>query len=389
MEPLRVHELAPPPVGEGSLTPHLAVGEASPPVLSWLEPVEGAGPTGASTRAGTYRLRVARLDGEAWGEPATVVESDRFFVNWADFPGVEVLADGRLVAHWLERGGQGTYDYAVRVARETDGGWSEPWTPHEDRSPTEHGFVSTEASEDGYVMAWLDGRNTGDHGHGTGMSLHGRSVAEDGSGVDVELDALTCDCCQTDMAWTERGPVVVYRDRSPEEVRDIALVRRRPDGTWTEPRLVHQDGWTIAACPVNGPAVAARGSRVVVAWFTAPADEPRVLVAFSEDGGDSFGPPHRLDGGEPVGRVDVVLDAGGTALVTWVEDVGAEQAEIRAVRVAPAGPLGEEVVVAETRSARASGFPRAVAQDGGALIAWTDDAAGRVRTARLEWGAPR
>ena len=49
------------------------------------------------------------------------------------------------------------------------------------------------------------------------------------------------------------GPVAVYRDRSPEEIRDISVVRL-VDGVWTEPAPVHADNWMIEGCPVNGPA---------------------------------------------------------------------------------------------------------------------------------------
>ena len=34
-------------------------------------------------------------------------------------------------------------------------------------------------------------------------------------------------------------------------------------------RAVHDDGWKIAACPVNGPMLSARGRDVAIAWFTA------------------------------------------------------------------------------------------------------------------------
>ncbi len=113
------------------------------------------------------------------------------------------------------------------------------------------------------------------------MTLRSALIGLDGLkvGKDTELDARTCDCCQTDSARTREGLVVVYRDRSETGVRDIALVRQTPTG-WSEPVQVARDGWLIDACPVNGPAVDARGDTVVVAWFTA-ADKPRVRLAFS------------------------------------------------------------------------------------------------------------
>ena len=67
---------------------------------------------------------------------------------------------------------------------------------------------------------------------------------------------------------TAEGPVVVYRDRSEaeKEIRDISIVRLKGK-KWSAPRPVFQDGWRLNGCPVNGPAVAAAGRRVAVAWF--------------------------------------------------------------------------------------------------------------------------
>jgi hypothetical protein len=47
------------------------------------------------------------------------------------------------------------------------------------------------------------------------------------------------------------------------------------------PRLVHADNWTMPACPVNGPAVAARGNDVVVGWYTAAGDMAALKLARS------------------------------------------------------------------------------------------------------------
>ncbi|MBK8324866.1 MAG: hypothetical protein IPL06_19860 [Betaproteobacteria bacterium] len=115
--------------------------------------------------------------------------------------------------------------------------------------------------------------------------------------------------------------LVAYRDRSPDEVRDIYLTRREAGG-WTPPQPVHSDNWRIAGCPVNSPALAAQHSHVAIAWYTAAADSPRVYVAFSDDAGQRFGPPVRIDEGSAMGRVSVALLADGSALATWLESSG-------------------------------------------------------------------
>ena len=371
------------PAGESSGEPHLALGENGL-VLSWLEQVPGGE---------AHALRMSVLSQGAWSEPATVVEREDFFVNWADFPSVVPVAPGELAAHWLQRGGSGTYDYGVRVARSHDGGrsWSEPWTPHEDGTATEHGFVSVFPVEEGWGLVWLDGRNYAEGSHGgepsNEMTLRFRSAGgEGGPGGETLLDGRICDCCQTDAALTSRGPLVVYRDRSPEEIRDIA-VTRLVDGAWTEGVPVHRDGWEIGGCPVNGPAVAARGERVVVAWFTGAGDLPRVHAAFSSDAGASFSEPVRIDGGNPAGRVDVELLPDGSALVAWLERTGEGGAEVRVRSAREGQPAGMPTTVASASEARASGFPQMVTIDDGSLVfAWTDvtDAGSRVRVARAE-----
>jgi hypothetical protein len=329
----------------------------------------------------------------------TVAEGDDFFVNWADVPSVDSVGDA-LWAHWLVRGPAGGYDYGIRVAHTTDGGetWSEPRIPHYDDTPTEHGFVSFLEAPDGRPgLVWLDGRAfvEGDHGPATEeMSLRWSWFEEDGPGPSPggRIDARTCDCCPTAAASTDRGPVVVYRDRDPDEIRDISIVRWEV-GAWSEPRTVHPDGWEIAACPVNGPAVSARGSTVAVAWFTAAGGEPAVKLAFSGDAGDTFAPPLRIDGGDPVGRVDLLHLADGSVLVSWIEGAtgGPEGkdpgAEIRVRRAWPDGTLTEPTAVVGTAASRASGFPRMMAVGSEVLLAWTRvGKGGGVETLRLDPG---
>jgi hypothetical protein len=331
--------------------------------MSWLE-------TGDSTQ----RLRFAHLDGTTWSEPATIAESSLFFVNWADFPSIVELTDGRLMAHWLERSGPDRYSYDVLVKFSTDRGatWGEAIRPHADGTPTEHGFVTLFEASGHAAAMWLDGREHAAGGGPAAERMTLRTARFDATGralPDELVDDRTCDCCQTDAAVTAAGPVVVYRDRSETEVRDIAIVRF-VDNEWTEPVHVHEDGWVIAGCPVNGPAVAASGERVAVAWFTAAGDSPRVQVAFSTDSGRTFGEPVRIDAGDPVGRVDVLPGEDGTAVVSWLER-GDSTTRVLARRVGGDGRRSEPTVVGESSADRASGFPRMAADGDRIVFAWT------------------
>lgn len=391
----------------GSGEPHLFGTEDGRALLSWQEEAEDAAP----------RLRLAERGDGGWSEPRTVASRPEFFVNWADFPSVTELADGTLLVHWLEKTADAPYAYHVHLSLSSDGGatWSDPVVPHGDRSPTEHGFVSVVPWRDGAALVWLDGREmaAAADGHGGAgaeagqpeeagsgaMTLRGSTISSAGVlGEEALLDERTCECCATALARAGGGLVAAYRDRGPEEVRDIYAVRYRPEdgggaGAWTTPRRVHADGWRIPGCPVNGPQLAAEGDRVAVAWFTAPEGEPRVLVAFSADGGASWGAPVRVDEGTPLGRVDLALLPDGSAAVAWIgaapaggsDGAGTSEARVHLRRVDAEGRLGPAAVVSSTSAARASGFPRLARVGQEVLVAWTlpgPEGGIRVRSAR-------
>ncbi len=358
--------------GSGSAEPNLHVTPDGRVLLSWLEPSGGD----------RHALRVAVRSGDRWSEPTTIHESDRFFVNWADFPSLVELSDGAWLTHWLEKVEGGTYAYHVRLAISRDGGasWSDPTTAHRDVSATEHGFVSmVPLAGGGAALVWLDGRAMrveraeGHEGIDMGeMSLRATTIDSHGRlGADVLLDSRTCECCQTALVRTADGLLAAYRDRSEEEIRDIAVVRYE-DGSWTEPTHVAADNWYYPGCPVNGPQLAANGDTLAVAWFTAPERKSAVFLAYSFDGGASFQPPIRVDGGDALGRVDIELLSDNSALVVWMER-NESAADLRARLASPTGTLSEPAVVAQTSEARASGFPR-IARPAGAddvVVAWT------------------
>jgi hypothetical protein len=210
---------------------------------------------------------------------------------------------------------------------------------------------------DAFGICWLDGRAgaTSDYGEG-GTSLYWADHSGESFGPEVLLDPRVCDCCKTSAAPGAQGPLVAYRDREPTERRDISVVRR--DGaTWSAPRPVRGDGWSLSACPTNGPAIAAVGERASVAWFTGADGTPSVWVSASADGGRRFHDAIRID---------------GSTAVAWLERDG-KNAEIRVRRVGPDGNAGPPVVVANTSPARASGYPSIAAAGGtDVVVAWID-----------------
>ena len=119
--------------GPGGAEPSLVARPDGRVYLSWLEPADSG-----------HALRFAELQNKSWSPVRTIRTGRDFFVNWADFPSLEVLPGNRLAAHWLQRTGRSTYAYGVRLALSADGGntWSAPLTPHRDSTQTEHGFVA-------------------------------------------------------------------------------------------------------------------------------------------------------------------------------------------------------------------------------------------------------
>jgi len=348
--------------------------------LSWVESVVG----------GAHALKFATLGAGRWSAPRTIASGTNWFVNWADHPSVAAFGD-TLMAHWLVHNEErsGTYGYRVRIAASRDGG--ERWTPVFEAGAGNvadyTGFVSFLAESHGGIAAYLTPPETpgtaAPHEHTADHVMTLRAVAFGADGTraaDTLIDPDTCTCCNTATAETDVGPVIVYRDHLPGEVRDIAIVRR-VDGHWTAPRPVFNDHWTINACPTNGPAIAARGKQVVVAWFTAANDRPRLKLAFSNDAGAQFAAPLIVDDARPVGWPRTVLLEDGSAVVSWLTTTADGAGEFRVRRIWRDGRIGMPVVVATTTSGRSAGQPQMVRTVGSLVVAWRQD--GRVRTALL------
>ncbi len=369
------------PAGPNSAQPQLS-SSARGVLLSWIER-DGAKAT----------LRYAERTAAGWSAPRDAASGTNWFVNWADVPSVMRLANGDLAAHWLQKSGAETYAYDVRLAYSKDDGktWSPSFLPHSDRTRTEHGFASLfQMPGGGLGLTWLDGRATkpgeshGGHGGGGAMTVHAAAFGRDWKQTfESPVDTRVCDCCPTTVAVTSEGPIMAYRNRTDDEVRDI-FISRFEKGTWSEPAAVHHDGWKIAACPVNGPMLSASGRDVAIVWFTAKDDRPRAWVAFSTDAGRTFGTPIRLDDSGTLGRVDVELMPDGSAVASWIE-FAEQRAQLRVRRVQRSGVRSTPVTVSDVAGSRASGYPRLAAAGKDVVLAWTETGDGRshVRAATI------
>ncbi|RMH37292.1 MAG: hypothetical protein D6689_21105 [Deltaproteobacteria bacterium] len=351
----------------------------------WVEPADPAAAGSGSTRRGPHRVRYARFAEGRWTAPATIAEGDDVLANWADTPAVARGGDGALVAHWARLHPGGGFAYDVALARSTDDGAT--WTPlgvaHDDGTATEHGFVSMLRDPRGVRLFWLDGRRTA-RGHGDGATMLRTAVVSTRVGEDSVVDERVCDCCATAAAAVDGRPVVAYRDRSADEIRDITIARADREG-WAHTSFA--DGWRIPGCPVNGPAVAAAGGALWVAWYTYAGERGSVRAAVSTDGGATFSAPIAIDGPrgrrEPVGRVSIAAVTERDAVVSWIAS-DREDARIYARRVAADGRVGAERALAPTTPERDAGFPRVapLGRDHLALL-WTATAGERDGATRL------
>ena len=370
------------PSAAGSGQAHL-VSINSQVLLSWLEPV------GESERA----LRYAMLDSSgSWTEPVTVAVRERFFVNWADFPSVVPISESLWVSHWLELqpDSYGAYDAVVAVSTDAGNSWTDGEKLNEDQTVAEHGFVEIFSTENGARALWLDGREMANWSFDNpeqllGVSLRSASVEPSGAVVDRQIvDPMVCDCCQPDVVASNGQPILVYRDRSEEEIRDIAI-RRSLDGAWEEARNIGGEGWMIEGCPVNGPAIAASEDDIHVAWFTAEGQNPRVRYAASADSAGTFSDPIDIDADGALGQVDVVAVDGGGAWLTWWRRGVNGGIDLVLGSVSPEGMSNELLVVASEDVSQPVDVPQLQPLEDGLVVVWTSfEGDGMLKAARVE-----
>jgi hypothetical protein len=344
--------------------PSLVSGEGSLS-LSWISSNEGKKST----------LNFSQFKEGKWINTQTMATGSDWFVNWADFP-AHAINENLILSSYLKKSDSGTYTYDVILSLQKLSGEKvkEDFLLHTDGVKAEHGFVSIIPNHNqGFFVTWLDGRNTVDKdlgGHHKPMTIRFAEITNKGDIIDEnELDSATCDCCQTSIAVTNNGPVVVYRDRSEKEVRDIYIVRKT-NGIWDDPIPVHNDGWEINGCPVNGPKVASNSNNLAVSWFTVSSENPTVNLSFSKSNGASFGTPIKINDEDAIGRVDVAFLNPQEVLVSYIEgdDVGTY---LRIKKVSIDGKVSAPITISKIDGGRNTGVPQLEILDNEAFIVWT------------------
>jgi len=363
-------ESIPNPSGVGSLQASWSVTKDGSPLLSWIE----------TEKDDSYTLKYAVRHGAQWTEPRTIAAHRQFFRQPAELPEVISLSDGTLVAHWVESPNDGSDTEFSYVSVAHDGlKWTAPVIIHKDRSKVQHGLASIVASGDGEAsILWLEALK----GEDGPVSLKRTVVSSEGKVLKEEsLDNDVCTCCPTSVVKTARGLLVAYRDHTPEDIRDISVVRLE-GGKWTAPKNINPDKWKINACPTNAAAAAAKGDRVAIAWFTGAQGMPREQIVFSSDGGTTFSKPVLVSTGRSFGYTSIALDEQGGALVSWLE-AGGDDARILLRPISAAGVVGPVVQVAQG-SRKSLGYPRILRTGNETLVAWTsENTSAKVQTARV------
>ena len=310
-----------------------------------------------------------------WTEPKNIASGNDWFVNWADFPAHAINKD-LIITSYLKKSGSGTYHYDVILNLQNSSGKNikDDFLLNTDGINAEHGFVSITPNNDkGFFITWLDGRNTIEKeldGSHKPMTIRFAEITSNGDIInESELDAATCDCCQTSISMTNKGPIVVYRDRSNKEVRDIYSTRNIK-GVWETPALLNNDGWVINGCPVNGPKVVSSLKNLAVAWFTVVNDKPIVNVSFSKNDGDSFQKPIVLNDNGAIGRVDVVFLNNKEVVVSYMEfdDLGTY---LRIKKVSIDGKVSKPITISKIDGGRNTGVPQLELLNDEIFIVWT------------------
>jgi len=336
--------------------------------ISWTEQV-----------ADSNFLYISKLEDNSWSEKSIIKKGKDWFVNWADFPSISYNEiSNSLFSFHLQKSSEETFSYDVNYHINQGSSWKDMQKIHDDNTFSEHGFVSSIPYKDGFMVSWLDGRNTygkGHDGHAKGaMTIRSAILDNTGKIVDESLiDGMVCDCCQTSMTISNDIPIIVYRDRSKDEIRDI-YYSRYIDSNWTDPQPIHDDEWEINGCPVNGPNIDSNEENVVVSWFSASNGRPKVNLKFSRDNGRTFGDKILVDNIEnsPIGRVDVEFISSDEVIISWLSTVEGK-GKLLMRKIGVNGSVGEIKVIDEVSTERSTGFPQIEKFNDNIYISWTDN----------------
>ena len=114
-----------------------------------------------------------------------------------------------------------------------------------------------------------------------------------------------CPCCKTALAIAPDNRVYLsWRQVLPGDLRHIAVSSSIDQGkTFASPKIVSDDQWMIAGCPVSGPAISvAEDGSLRVLWFSAGKNgQTGLYSSISTDHAASFLPRQLVAAGQTQG----------------------------------------------------------------------------------------
>jgi hypothetical protein len=351
---------APPPIkiepldspSEASATaPTLARAPDGSVWLAWIE----SSPGGATVRSASLNPTTLR-----WSAAQRVATGPQILDVDTAPPALAVGRGGRVTVAWAEGSAASPETESIFLSSSTDAGltWTAP-TPLTTESKANSLPVLTTLADGRVLAAWLDrrGRTSGDHD----VRLYARIVGEP-AGPDVLIEARVSEKSPPALvSFPDGSALLSYRTLGDGTVRDINVVRYRL-GRWENDHALNRDEWRSPPCPASGPQLAVSGGRVAAAWFTAAEDRPRLRISSSPDAGSRFLMPLSVDFGHPLGRPAVAMLHDGAIVTLWVEGESSQAkgppAGLWLRRATPDYSLDPPVLVMAESTDRLRGQPR-------------------------------
>ena len=337
---------------------------------------------------------VSRDDGQTFGSATRVndVAGDAR-VSGEQAPRAGVGSGVAVV--WCSKAGTSA---RIRAARSGPGAltFARAITVHPEELPGARGWASLARDPEGNAhVVWLDGR-AADRGAATRsmrQDIFHAVWRKDGSHEETTVATDVCFCCKTAVAVGPEGAVyVAWRHVYPTNLRDIAVARSTDGGkTFSAPVRVSADGWQIAGCPDDGPALAVDETGVLhIAWPTMVGGADRavkgIFYSYSADGGRTFAARRRIDE-EGTGAAHPQIAAGaGRVAIVWDEAGATRHAFLREVSTDPKRPGWTPVLGAiRVLSAGPAVYPAIAATTSSLVAAWTETTAAgsEIRVRRL------
>lgn len=302
-------------------------------------------------------VMIARFtgDGKMQGAAVRVNSHPGIATAWrGDPPTVAVTPDNTVLVGWTARveseSGHAT-DIYLSSSKDHGQTFGAPVKVNDDPKPAVHGMHSLTVAKDGRIyVAWLDERNVTPSPM-KDMKMEAKPAGQHmESNRDVFIAASTdggrsftknqrvatnvCPCCKTALATASDGRLYLsWRQVLPGDFRHIAVASSPDQGkTFTEPKIVSDDQWVLAGCPVSGATLfAADDGSVRVLWYSEGKNGQTGLYSSkTTDNGATFGPRQLIAAG--VVRGTPVLIGGRVGLEAIWQGV---EGTARTVLIAP------------------------------------------------------